>query len=244
MKYAIYIPARNVVATLADVLARLPLDVRNSASEIIIVDNASTDGTREVAESLVRQLNVTHLRSETNLGYGGSQKLAYSHCLKKGYDAVIMVHGDAQYAPELAGKFVKAMEEGDCGMVFGSRMSGDPLAGGMPRYRYLANIFLTKTENLFLRTNLSEFHSGYRAYQMKALKAAGFESCSDDFHFDTEIIVGLVRAGMKIKEFTIPTHYGKESKSISFIHSIWYGLNTIRLVVNYRIRSRNRKVPA
>lgn len=244
MNFAIYIPARNVAQTLRGVFARLPVEVRSSAAEIIIVDNASTDGTREAAESLVREFNVTYLRSEKNLGYGGSQKLAYSHCLKKGHDVVIMVHGDGQYAPELAGKFLKALGPKDYGMVFGSRMSGDPLGGGMPFYRYLANIFLTKTENFFLGTKLSEFHSGYRAYKLQALRLADFETCSDDFHFDTEIIVGLVRAGIKINEFTIPTHYGKESKSISFFHSIWYGLNTIRLVVNYRIKSRNPKVPA
>ncbi len=235
MKFAIYIPARNVAETLRSVVTRLPNDVRSSAEEIIIVDNASTDRTREFAEDLVKEIDVTYIRSDKNLGYGGSQKLAYAHCLKKGYDAVIMVHGDGQYAPELAGKFVTALEKGDCGMVYGSRMSGSPLTGGMPRYRYLANILLTKIENLFLGTKLSEFHSGYRAYTLEALRASGFEKCSNDFHFDTEIIVGLVKAGFRINEFTIPTHYGKESTSISFPHSVWYGLNGIRSVFIYKL---------
>ncbi|MFL5784786.1 MAG: glycosyltransferase family 2 protein [Bacteriovoracaceae bacterium] len=234
MDYAIFIPARNVGKTLENVLERIPSDVRLKAREIIIIDNDSSDETSEIVKKLASLYSITYFRNEKNLGYGGSQKKAFQYCLEKKYNAVVIVHGDAQYAPEFTGELVSELYRSGSAMCFGSRMAGAPLAGGMPLYRYIANIFLTSAGNFFLGTQLSEFHSGFRAFQLAHLAEADFHSCSDDFHFDTEIIVRLVEKNFSIAEITIPTHYGKESSSISFMHSLWYGLNVLRAVIFFR----------
>ncbi len=237
MKFAIYIPARNTAQTLRSVYHRIPEPIRAAAEEIIIVDNASTDSTPEVALELASSYsNVHYLRHDMNRGYGGSQKSAYRRCVEKGYDAVIMIHGDGQYAPELAGTLLERLMKGKAGMVFGSRISGNPLAGGMPLYRFFANIFLSRFANMLLGSGLSEFHSGYRAFRVGALSQLRLQDFSDDYHFDTDIIVGLIEQNDLIEEVTIPTHYGKESKSIGFFHSIWYGLNVLKAVSVYRLR--------
>lgn len=237
MKFAIYIPARNVAGTILKVIDRIPEDLRNTAAEIIIVDNASADETPQLMKQFAKQnphLPLHYIRHEENLGYGGSQKAAYRRALEIEVDAVVMIHGDGQYAPEVLGELLHEMQKKNLAMVFGSRMTGDPLGGGMPLYRYVANKFLTKSENLFLGTNLSEFHSGYRLYSGKALKEIRLERCSDDYHFDTDIIIELVDKKLPIGEVTIPTYYGEGSKSISFSHSIWYGLSVLSAVIRYR----------
>lgn len=242
MKFAVYIPARNVGRTLAAVVARLPEEVRKNAQEILIVDNASSDNTSDIVRQLSQNTRITCLRNKSDLGYGGSQKTAYQYLLAKNYEAVVMVHGDGQYAPELAGELLQRLEKTKAAMVFGSRMTGTPLKGGMPLYRFFANILLTKIGNIFLGTNFSEFHSGYRAYHLSSLAEARFQSCSDDYHFDTEIIVNLTEKKFTIEEMTIPTHYGKDSGSISFSHSLWYGVNVIRAVVMSRLKAIRKKV--
>ncbi len=235
-RFAIFIPAFNVETTIVSVLQRLPQDMVDSAAEIFVVDNHSTDETvtrvlRYKESQDLQKLNV--IRNPRNCGYGGSQKVAYRHALNQGYDVVAMVHGDGQYAPEVLPVLVAPVLAGEADMLFGSRMTGDPLAGGMPRYRYVCNKGLTWIQNFILGTSLSEFHSGYRVYSGEALKKIAFEACADNYDFDADIIIMLVRARQRIAERTIPTHYGPESKSVSFFHCIVYGLNILRGLLKF-----------
>lgn len=229
-RLAIFIPAWNVETTIVSVLQRLPQAMVERAAEIFVVDNFSTDQT--VAEVLrykekhsLAKLQV--IRNPRNLGYGGSQKVAYRHALNQGHDVVAMVHGDGQYAPEVLEELVTPVLAGEADMLFGSRMTGNPLAGGMPLYRYVSNKGLTFLQNLVLKTSLSEFHSGYRIYSCQALKKIAFEKCADNYHFDADVIIQLVHAQLRIAERSIPTHYGPESKSVSFLQCLVYGFNIL-----------------
>lgn len=231
--FAVYIPAYNASLTLPRVLERIPENIKNDVAEILVVDNASSDGTSLIALQCKEEQGIFNLkvvRNKTNQGYGGSQKIAYEHCIEKGYMGVAMLHGDAQYAPELLWDILKPVMSGEADMVFGSRMSGDPLAGGMPIIRFLGNKVLTFLQNLFLGTRLSEFHSGYRAYSIEALKKIPFERLSSDFHFDTEIIILFIEQKLKITEVSIPTHYGNEKNYVN----IWkYGMDVLVTTITY-----------
>jgi 2-polyprenyl-3-methyl-5-hydroxy-6-metoxy-1,4-benzoquinol methylase len=147
-----------------------------------------------------------------NQGYGGNQKLGYRYAIDQGFDVVALLHGDAQYPPEILPDLVAPIAAGDAGACFGSRMMvpRDALRGGMPLYKYVGNKILTQLQNRMLSSNLSEFHSGFRAYAVRALEQIPFERNTNDFHFDTEIIIQLLRAGFHIHEIPIPTHYGDE----------------------------------
>ncbi|MGC4119573.1 MAG: glycosyltransferase family 2 protein [Myxococcales bacterium] len=216
MKSAIYIPAYNAAKTLPKVFSRIPADVLERVEEVFVVDNCSTDRTSEVVQEWAERIPKLRVyRNPTNLGYGGSQKFAYRHCIERGYDHVVMLHGDAQYAPELVAHILGRVESGEYDLVFGSRISGHPLQGGMPVIRYVGNRFLTTFQNLLLSQKLSEYHSGYRAYSVKALASLPFERLSNDYHFDTEIIILLINAGFRLGEQPIPTHYGDEKNYVN-----------------------------
>lgn len=233
MKIAIYIPAYNGAATIPMVLDRIPDDIRRLAAEIFIVDNASPDNTYLVGLGYAAQKGMANLkvyRNATNRGYGGSQKFAYQYCCDNGFDLVVMLHGDCQYAPEKIPYLLEPFTRGEADMVFGSRMTGDPRGGGMPLHRYLGNIFLTKVENWVLDWKLSEYHSGYRVYACDALRKIPFEKCSDQYHFDSEILVQFRLAGLRVVESTIPTHYGSEKCYVN----IWrYGIDVLALMGQY-----------
>jgi len=235
-KIVIFIPTYNAAKTLPGVLDRIPAGLRRRAKEILVVDNASPDGTYMTAvrykeERKMRNMNV--IRNERNLGYGGSQKRAYEYALGRGYDIIVMLHGDAQYAPEKVPLILRPLERGEADMVFGSRMSGDPLGGGMPLWRYLGNRIITAAENLVLGLKLSEFHSGFRAFSCKALGRIPFRRCADDYHFDTDILIQFRLAGMRIAEEPIPTHYGKESRSPSVAQTVLYTINVFLSLLEY-----------
>lgn len=244
-KIAIYIPAYNAAATLPKVLDRIPAHLKETVAEVFVVDNDSEDDTSAVAHAYKAQHGIDKLeviRNPRNLGYGGSQKIAYRRCIEKGYTAVAMLHGDAQYAPELLETLIAPVAEGKADMVFGSRMSGHPLKGGMPVHRYAGNRVLTIIQNLLLGTRLSEFHSGYRVYSVKALEGIPFDRFASDYHFDTEIIVLFSHLGLRIQEMPIPTHYGEEKNYVN----IWsYGTHVLRTTLSYFLhrmgwrRSRN-----
>lgn len=224
---AIFIPAFNAASTIVNVLDRIPLNLRDKMAEIFVIDNNSADNTSVVVVDY-REKNQVHnlqvIKNPQNMGYGGSQKIAYRRCVDKKYDAVAMLHGDAQYAPELLETLIAPILEGRADMVFGSRMRGDPLKGGMPIIRFLGNRVLTTLQNFFLGTRLSEFHSGYRVFSVKALEKIPFERFSADYHFDTEIIILFVDRGMRIVEMPIPTHYGDEKNYVN----IWdYGMKVL-----------------
>jgi glycosyltransferase involved in cell wall biosynthesis len=235
-KIALFIPAYEHTKTLPSVLDRIPKNILDIVEEIIIIDDASTDNTYLLAKGykLDRGMDKINVYKNTkNKGYGGNQKRAYRYAIDKGYDIIAMLHGDGQYGPEQLPDLLKVFEEDEnVGMVFGSRMIGNPLKGGMPFYKYIGNKFLTMVENFILGTNLTEFHSGYRIYNCHALKQVPFELCSNDFHFDTDIIVQFVKNKLKISEVPIPTYYGDE---ISNVKVFKYGFDVLKSVMLYRL---------
>lgn len=237
-KVVIYVPAYNAAATLPRVLDRIPVDVREKVQEILVVDNHSEDNTYLVAAGYKEMnglYNLQVIRNERNLGYGGSQKLAYRRAADQELSGVAMLHGDAQYAPEIIGELIEPILKGEADMVFGSRMSGDPRAGGMPLIRYLGNRFLTTIQNKILGTGISEFHSGYRVYSVDALRKVPFERLSSDYHFDTEILILFVDRGLRIREMPIPTHYGDEKNYVN----IWkYGIEVLVTTISYALHRR------
>ena len=237
-KIAIFIIAYEVVSLFDKVIKRIPKDVYNKTKEIYLIDDSSSDNTYYAALGYKAANNITKLnvyRNPKNMGYGGNQKRGYNYAIKKGHDIVVMLHGDAQYAPEALGRILQPLIDGKADMVFGSRMLGRPLNGGMPLYKYLGNKFLTFMENTLLGMHLTEFHSGYRAYSCTALKKIPFNRCSDDYHFDTEILIQFHENGLRIKEVPIPTYYGKE---ISRVKVFKYGFNVLKSVVEYILHKK------
>lgn len=239
-KIAIFIIAYQAVTTFDKVIKRIPRGIYRKVNELFLIDDSSNDNTYYAALGYkhlhrIKKLNI--FRNPKNLGYGGNQKKGYNYAISKGHDIVVMLHGDAQYAPECLGKILRPLIEEKADMVFGSRMLGDPLKGGMPLYKYLGNKFLTKLQNFLLGMSLTEFHSGYRAYSCAALKSVPFNKCSDDFHFDTEILIQFKEKGLRIKEVPIPTFYGDE---ISRVKAFSYGFNVLKSVVQYLMHKRGR----
>ncbi len=233
----VHVVAYNAVATLARVLDRIPRDLRPRLAEICVFDDASSDDTFLVGKGYQQARDMPQLqvfRNPTNRGYGGNQKLGYRYAIDHGFDVVVLLHGDGQYAPEAMPNLLQPVLDGEADAVFGSRMlePGAARRGGMPLYKYVGNKILTKFENAFLEMNLSEFHSGYRVYSVRALAQIPFEANSDDFHFDTQIIIQLNAAGLRIKEVPIPTYYGDE---ISRVEGLKYARDVARSVVAFRM---------
>jgi len=241
LRIAIYIPTYNAGQTLPLVLDRIPEDVKGRVEEIFVVDNASPDNTYLIGvgyknEKGLRNLNI--YKNERNLGYGGSQKFAYRYAIEKGYDIVVMLHGDAQYAPEKIAYLLEPFEKEEADMVFGSRIAGLPLKGGMPLHRFLGNKFLTAVENYVLDWNLSEYHSGFRVFSCAALKQIPFHLCSDYYHFDTEILVQFKVKGLRVIERPIPTHYGDER---SYVNLWRYGFSILYSLLEYQLHQMGIK---
>jgi SAM-dependent methyltransferase len=204
---------------------------------VFICDDASGDSTYLVGlgyKQLSDDLPLTVVRHQENLGYGGNQKAGYRMAIEEGLDIIVMLHGDGQYAPECLPDIVGPLERGEAEAVMGSRMiePGAARRGGMPLYKYVGNRILTRFENQVLGTSLTEFHSGYRAYSVNALKAIPFERNSDGFNFDTQIIIQLVDAGNRIVEVPIPTYYGDE---ICYVDGVKYAKDVTSDVVRYRL---------
>jgi glycosyltransferase involved in cell wall biosynthesis len=212
----IFVIAYYAEPTLRAVLDRIPASIFSDyACEVLVVDDASEDRTFAIGQeykSSHPELPITVLRNEFNQGYGGNQKVGYSFAVKEGFDFVAMVHGDGQYAPEELPRLMGPLRSGSADAVFGSRMIEKfaALRGGMPLYKYVGNQILTRVQNLMLGTHFSEFHSGYRIYAVPMLERIPFLLNSNDFHFDTEIIIQLLNARARIVELAIPTYYGNE----------------------------------
>jgi glycosyltransferase involved in cell wall biosynthesis len=247
LKIAIFIPSYNAAKTLPLVINRIPKSIKKNVVEIFVADDESQDNTHMIGlwykqSKGLKNLSIFHHKK--NKGYGGNQKWAYQYCIDKGYDVAVMLHADAQYAPEKIPDLLKPFYEKDIsnlGMVFGSRMSGHPILGGMPIIKYIGNKFLTFVENKTLNLNLSEYHSGYRVYNLKNLKLIPFNLCSDGFDFDSQIIVQLKLAGFDIKESTIPTYYGNEKCHVNVVS---YGLNVLKAMGLYLLHKYNiKKIP-
>jgi glycosyltransferase involved in cell wall biosynthesis len=208
--------AYQAESTLALVLKRIPPIVfRNFECEVLVVDDASKDRTFEIGQEYRKQhpdVPLTVLRNHYNQGYGGNQKVGYAYAIAEKFDFVAMVHGDGQYAPEELPRLLEPLRLGQADAVFGSRMMVrlDALRGGMPLYKYVGNRILTFVQNGMLGSRLSEFHSGYRIYSVRTLDSIPYRLNSNDFHFDTEIIIQLLNARRRIVELPIPTYYGDE----------------------------------
>ena len=233
-KVAVFIIAYEAVKTLISAYERIPDSVKEGCEEIYVIDDHSGDNTywAGVGYKLYNKLDKLNIyRNEKNLRYGGNQKRGYSYAIGKDYDIVVMLHGDVQYAPEKIPELIEPLLKGEADMVSGSRILGNPLKGGMPIWKFIGNRFLTVFENFFLGLNLSEYHSGFRAYNLNALKEIPFQDCTDEFHFDTEILILFKEHGLRIAEIPIPTHYGPESHQVGFIESVKYGCNIIKSVL-------------
>ncbi|MEY4581757.1 MAG: hypothetical protein RL701_6460 [Pseudomonadota bacterium] len=215
-RFLVFVIAYQAETTLRKVLERIPRTIFSGLStEVLVVDDASADRTFEIGmeyRDAHPEIRLTVLRNEYNQGYGGNQKVGYAFALANGFDYVAMVHGDGQYAPEELPKLLQPLLDGEADAVFGSRMLTryGALQGGMPLYKFLGNKVLTTLQNGMLGSNLSEFHSGYRLYSLAALRKLPFQLNSNDFHFDTEIIIQFLNARMRIHELPIPTYYGDE----------------------------------
>ena len=226
-KVLIFIVAYNAEHHIEQVIQRIPSKIFDVYDyEILIIDDSSKDNTFDVARRFQEQnkaLNIKVLFNPVNQGYGGNQKLGYQYAVNNGFDAVVLLHGDGQYAPELIEDIFSPILRGEADAVFGSRMmtKGAARKGGMPLYKFIGNKILTFLENRLLGANLSEFHSGYRAYSVEALRRIPFQHNSPDFHFDTEIIIQLLLAEQRIHETPIPTYYGDEICHVNGIKYAW-----------------------
>lgn len=237
----IFIVAYNAEKTISSVLSRIPPELRVPGVEVLIIDDSSKDDTFGAGlqhEDPASHFKITTLRTPTNQGYGGNQKLGYRYAIDNGFDVVALVHGDGQYAPEKLPLLVEPLLKSEADAVFGSRMINkqDALKGGMPLYKWVGNQVLTAFENRVLGTQLSEFHSGYRLYSTKALARIPFDRNSNDFHFDTDIIIQFVFAGLKIVEIPIPTFYGDE---ICHVNGIKYAWDCCRSVLRAKFHAMN-----
>jgi glycosyltransferase involved in cell wall biosynthesis len=236
-KLGILVVAYNAASTLAAVLDRIPRDFRARISDVLVFDDSSDDATYLVGlgyQRLDSGLPLTVTRHPENLGYGGNQKAGYRWAIEHDLDVIVLLHGDGQYAPEELPRMVGPLERGEADAVFGSRMMvpGDARRGGMPLYKFVGNKVLTALDNAMVGTELSEWHSGYRAYRVAALRDIPFESNSDGFDFDSQIIIQLHEAGKRIVEIPIPTFYGGE---ISYVNGLKYARDTATEVIRYRL---------
>src|SRR5215471_18498183 len=232
-------PAYNAERTLAATLADVPV---GSVDEVLLVDDGSTDRTVQVA----RDMGLTVIVHPENRGYGGNQKTCYRHALERGADIVVMIHPDYQYDSRVIPHAVGIIELGICDIVLGSRIRSreEALVGGMPRYKYIANRFLTAFENLALGQNLGDFHSGFRVYRREVLERIPFEYNSDDFVFDTQFLAQAVRFGFRLGDVPVPVRYFAEASSINFKRSLKYGFSTLgALAVYWLDRLRIRRSP-
>lgn len=220
-RVVVVLPAYNAVKTLEKTYREIPMDI---VDEVILVDDASHDETVELA----RRLGIPVVVHERNLGYGANQKTCYRQALQRGADIIIMLHPDYQYSPRLITAMASMLGVDLYDLVLGSRILGiGALAGGMPRYKYLANRVLTFIENLVLRLKLSEYHTGYRGYRRELLERLPLGENSDDFVFDNELLAQAAIFGYRIGELSCPARYFPEASSINLRRSVVYGLGVL-----------------
>jgi len=229
-RVAVVLPAYNAAKTLEKTYKEIPSAV---VDEVILVDDRSSDNTVELAQSIGIKHIVVH---DKNKGYGGNQKSCYNKALELDCDIIIMVHPDYQYTPKLIEPMAYIIANGVYPVVMGSRILGKgALTGGMPWYKYIANRILTLTQNILLNQKLSEYHSGYRAFSKEVLETIDFDSNSDDFVFDNQMLAQIFYKGFEIAEITCPTKYFEEASSINLKRSSIYGLGVLKVSVQYRM---------
>jgi glycosyltransferase involved in cell wall biosynthesis len=226
-KLIVIMPAYNAGKTVHRTYSELPHEY---VDEVILVDDASKDGTPEIA----RELGIRTIIHMENKGYGANQKTCYGEALRHGADIVVMVHPDYQYSPRLVTAMASMIASGHYDIVLGSRiLGGMALKGGMPLYKYIANRFLTLVGNMVLGVKLSEYHTGFRAFTREVLETLPLDENSDDFVFDNEILVQAVYFDFKIGELSCPTRYLKDASSINFRRSVKYGFGVIATLMKY-----------
>ena len=237
-KFLIFIPAYNVEKQIPRVLKKIPFHLLNEYHiRILIIEDCSKDNTRKIIDDYLKEIKnsslIHFIKNEKNQGYGGVQKIAFNYALKNNFGFVIMLHGDDQYEPEMLPKFISKLLDGDADAIFGSRFINpkDPLKGGMPLNRYFGNRIVTFIQNTIVGTKMTEFHSGYRAYKTEVLKKINFMKNSNDFYFDSEIIIQMAKSKFTIKEIPIATIYGDE---ISNLNPIPYGINVLITTIKYK----------
>ena len=229
-KIVVVLPAYNAAQTLAKTISEIPSDI---VDETILVDDFSKDETIAVAHTL----NISHIVShEKNYGYGGNQKTCYNKALEHGADIVIMLHPDYQYTPKLIPAMAYIIANGVYPVAIGSRILGrGALKGGMPLYKYFFNRILTLFQNIMLSQKLSEYHTGFRAYSADVLRSIPYNTNSNNFIFDNEVLSQITFKGFGIAEVTCPTHYFEEASSIKLFQSIIYGLGVVKVSVVHRL---------
>ena len=227
----IFVVAYNAERTIEKVVSRIPASLSQYDTEILVIDDCSRDQTFARAHATQKSggcpFPLTVLYNPVPQGYGGNQKIGFHYAIENGFDAVALIHGDGQYAPECLPDLLEPLLAGEADAVLGSRMMTPfgALKEGMPVYKFLGNRVLTGVQNRLLHASLSEFHSGYRVYSVPVLAALPFERNTNDYHFDTEILIQLLRAGARLKELPIPTYYGDEIRNVKGIR---YALNVLR----------------
>ncbi len=223
-KVVAVLPAYNATKTLEKTYREIPFDI---VDDVILCDDASPDNTIEVAKSI----GIKHtIRHASNKGYGGNQKTLYNKALEIDADIIIMLHPDYQYTPQLIPAITNLIGEDLYDVVLGSRILGKgALKGGMPIYKYIANRFLTLTQNILVNHKLSEYHTGYRAFSREVLESINYNDNDDDFVFDNEMLSQIIYADFRIGEVSCPTKYFPEASSINFQRSAKYGLGVLRV---------------
>jgi glycosyltransferase involved in cell wall biosynthesis len=230
-KITVVLPAYNAASTLEQTYKEIPFDI---VDEVVLVDDNSRDQTLDKA----KELGIKHVvKHEVNRGYGGNQKSCYTKALSLGSDIIIMLHPDYQYTPKLIESMAYIIANEVYPVVFGSRILGKgALKGGMPLYKYIANRMLTLFQNIMMGQKLSEYHTGYRAFDKKIFEKINIEANSDDFIFDNQMIGQIFYAGFEIGEVTCPTKYFDEASSINFRRSSIYGLGVLGVSIQYRLQ--------
>jgi glycosyltransferase involved in cell wall biosynthesis len=234
-KFGVFVIAYNAECHIAQTLDRIPPNIWNQIEEVFLVDDCSTDETVSMALRLADKYpKLKILRNRTNQRYGGNQKVGFQYAIDRGLDMVVMLHADGQYAPEILPQMIEPLMENRADIVLGSRMihKADALKGGMPRYKFIGNIVLTRVQNFLSGMNLHEFHTGYRAYSVEFLKSIPFWDNTDEWHFDTEILLQGQARQARIVEIPIPTYYGDE---ICHVNGIAYGFNCIRTSLRHAL---------
>ncbi len=239
-RIGIFVIAYNALPLLAQTLDRIPPEIAEEAEEIFIFDDCSSDDTYLAALDYKQRKGLHKLavyRNEKNLRYGGNQKRGYQYAFERGFDIVVMLHGDGQYAPEVLPQLLEPLRKDEADMVFGSRMAPGchPLKGGMPLYKYVGNRILTFIQTRLTGLHLTEFHSGYRLYNCAALRQIPLTLNSNEWHFDTEILIQFKAKGLRIAERPIPTYYGTE---ICHVNGLIYAFNCVKEAVKYWLHKR------
>ncbi len=229
MKTFVVLPAFNAERTLKKTYEEIPLEFRKN---LILVDDASTDRTIEVA----RELGIDSIRHERNMGYGANLKTCFTEAIKRGAEIIVVLHPDYQYDGRKIPALIQPIVEGSAEVVLGSRFLGvDPRKGGMPFYKYIGNRFLTTIQNLVFGLNLSEYHTGLRAYKVELLKKIPFMKNSNWFVFDSQILAQAISLGARIKEISVEARYLPDSSTVNFFQSVIYGLGTLLVLLKFLV---------